>query len=151
MNGDVLICKMTHDDVLSVNALEKECFSRPWSCEAIKNELQNENAHFFCAKKDGTVLGYIGSYIVLDECYVANLAVTASARKCGIGKALIDKITENALFLDCAFVSLEVRKSNIAAVSLYEKCGFTLCGERKNFYSQPLENALIMTKFLKQI
>lgn len=149
MNADVSICKMKHGDVAFIGEIEKECFSCPWSCEAIEAELKNENAHFFCAEKDGCVLGYIGSHIVLDECYIANLAVTASARKCGIGQALIDIATKNALSLNCAFVSLEVRKSNIAAVSLYEKCGFTLCGERKNFYSQPQENALIMTKFLK--
>lgn len=144
------ISQMTQADIEGVSELEKECFSKPWSYDAVKAELENESAHFFIYKKGGQVCGYIGMHIVLDECYIANVAVGKSYRRSGIGQALVQKAISEAQKNNCSFISLEVRKSNSAAITLYEKCGFSAAGERKNFYSEPTENALIMTKYFEK-
>ena len=86
---------------------------------------------------------------VLDEGYISNVAVSAEYRRQGIADALINKLCERAEELDLSFVTLEVRKSNDPAIALYSKYGFVPVGERKNYYEQPRENALLMTKYMK--
>ncbi|MGN1418744.1 MAG: ribosomal protein S18-alanine N-acetyltransferase [Acutalibacteraceae bacterium] len=142
-----IISQMTKDDVKEIAEIEKECFSAPWSEASLLSETENETAHFFTAKRCGEVLGYIGSHIVADECYIANVAVRKSARRNGVASSLVKKVCENAKENNCAFVSLEVRKSNTAAQALYKKHGFSVCGERKNFYTDPPEDGYIMTKY----
>lgn len=143
------IKKMSADDVPFVAEIEKECFSLPWSEEGLTSELSNEKAHFYVLKSCGTVAAYMGMHIVIDECYIANVAVKNGFRNQGFGIALIQNAVSVAANEKCSFITLEVRKSNFKAVNLYQKCGFELLGERKNFYSEPKENALIMTKYLK--
>lgn len=143
------VSPMAAEDIEPISEIEKECFSKPWSAESIKAELENPTAHFFTFKKDGKVCGYIGMHMVLDECYIANVAVSKNCRRSGIGQALVEKAILEAKENNCSFISLEVRKSNSAAIALYEKNGFSTVGERKNFYSDPTENALIMTKYFE--
>lgn len=142
----VRIHPMTESDVDGIEEIEKECFSEPWSREGIKSELSNETARFFVAYYMGEIAGYLGMHIVLDECYIANIAVKEKFRRMGIGNALLIKGEERAKEENCAFISLEVRVSNEKAIALYRKRGYNEMGERKNFYSSPTENALIMTK-----
>ncbi len=142
----VFIRPMTEDDVKSVAEIEKECFSHPWSEEGIRQELFNDSARFFVAEKMGKAVGYMGMHIVLDECYIANVAVLPSHRRKGIAQKLLTNALLKAESEGCSFISLEVRVSNCGAIGLYEKNGFEKMGERKNFYQSPTENALIMTK-----
>lgn len=141
------IAPMQEEDTGDIAAIEKECFSSPWSLEGIKEELRNDSARFFVFRQNGRAVGYIGSHIVLDECYIANVAVLPDFRRKKIGERLIERAMKAARDEGCSFISLEVRVSNSAAISLYEKMGFERIGERKNFYSSPTENALIMTRF----
>ncbi len=126
---------------------EKECFSCPWSEDALIKALEREDNIYFSAVCDGKVAGYIGSYRVLGEVYINNIAVLKDYRNKGIGKALIKSLADYCKENGCEFCTLEVRKSNINAISLYEKCGFKLVGERKNFYDSPKEDALLYTLF----
>lgn len=146
-NKSFTVRKMTKEDAASVSEIERECFSSPWTEQGILCETENPSAEFFVLEADGEIAAYMGMHIVLDECYIANVAVKTSFRKKGFGKILV----ENALYVaekkGCSFITLEVRTSNLPAISLYEKCGFERVGERKNFYSSPTENALIMTKY----
>lgn len=142
----VKIADMTPDDVSAIAQIEKECFSEPWSEEGIRSELSNESAHFFAAKIFGETIGYVGMHIVLDECYIANIAIKEAFRRKGIARNLLSIAEERALQEGCSFISLEVRVSNTPAIKLYEKQGYISMGERKNFYRHPIENALIMTK-----
>ena len=125
--------------------LEKVCFSCPWSEENLISAYENGTKFFVC-EKDNKVLGYVGLSAIIDEGYITNIAVFPEYRKNGVGSALIEHIfafaKENAL----SFISLEVRVSNRNAISLYEKFGFKTEGKRKNFYTAPQEDALIMTK-----
>lgn len=125
--------------------LEEICFSSPWSKDALLESF-NMGTKFFVAQKDNRVLGYLGIKPVLDEGYITNVAVFPEFRGQGLGKALVKKVLEYAEENNFSFVTLEVRKSNERAISLYTSFGFKLEGERKNFYSNPTENGLIMTK-----
>lgn len=138
---------MSEKTVAAVEALEKECFSVPWSRKSIEDELTNDTAHFFVAERFNNVIGYIGTNIIADECYITNIAVTENERRNGIGRLLLEKAEKTAKEHGCRFITLEVRRSNEAAISLYTGQGFTECGLRKNYYTDPLEDGLIMTKF----
>lgn len=143
------IKKLTYEDVSSVASIESECFSTPWSEEGIKSEISNPSAEFFVLEENDTACAYMGMYIILDECYIANVAVKKDFRRKGYGLALVENAISVAREKDCSFISLEVRVSNHKAIALYSKCGFESLGVRKNFYSSPVENALIMTKYFK--
>lgn len=129
-----------------VVSLEQECFAHPWTKDAIEEYYGNPNAYFFVALEDGKVVGYIGTYMVMDECFVTNLAVTESYRRQGIGNALVLEATRNANANGASFITLEVRISNGAAVSVYRKNDFISEGVRPGFYRDPDEDALIMTR-----
>ena len=124
-----------------LNEIEKECFSAPWSEESFKNA---ENTRFYLYFEDQKVVGYVGIYSVLDEGYITNIAVLKDYRKKGIATKLLKELTEKESNL--SFISLEVRVSNIAAISLYEKFEFKQEGIRKAFYSNPKEDGLILTR-----
>ena len=140
-----MIRQFTLGDEKGIAALEKECFSSPWSENAIL-ESYNSDTKFFVFEENETILGYAGLQTVLDEGYVTNIAVTKLARGRGIGKALINTLIDFGKDKKLAFISLEVRQSNIPAISLYTKCGFKDMGKRKNFYQNPIEDAKILTK-----
>ncbi len=146
---EILLGTMLREDIPFIAELEKECFSSPWSEKGLEEELTNENAVFFTAKCCGSLVGYMGMHCVLDECYVANVAVCKEERRKGIGRQLIRYAEVKAREKGCSFISLEVRISNSAAIALYENEGYEKIGERRNFYSSPTENALIMTKNLQ--
>ena len=137
---------MSESDIGDIAEIERECFADPWSEDALRSELSNDNAIFLVAKTKGTVSGYIGVHTVLDESYIANVAVKGDFRRLGIGSMLLDCVEEKVKAKACSFISLEVRVSNTPAINLYQKHGYVSQGERKNFYSHPTENALIMTK-----
>lgn len=144
---EVKIKPFSPKTVGAVAELEKECFSVPWSQKSLADELTNDTAHFFVAERFNNVIGYIGTNIIADECYITNVAVTKSERRKGVALFLLKKAEETAKEHGCRFITLEVRKSNEAAVSLYQKQGFKECGLRKNYYTAPDEDGLIMTKF----
>ena len=132
-----------------IEAIEQACFSMPWTRGQLAAQL-DENRHvFLAAVDDDRVLGYVGMMYVLDEGYIANVAVAPEARRQGIGRALISALLQRADELELAFVTLEVRPSNTAAVALYSAFGFEPVGRRKNYYDKPSEDALLMTKYRK--
>lgn len=134
--------------VSAVAQIEQACFAEPWTEDGLREELDNSCARFLVAEtEDGTVAGYIGCHTVLDEGYIANVAVSPAYRRRGIGKQLVQALLERSEEL--AFVTLEVRVSNQAAIALYTDCGFQSVGVRKKFYSHPTEDALLMTAFLQ--
>lgn len=124
-----------------VEKIEKVCFAHPWSREDLQKQIELETSHFLVAVVDGTVAGYMGLQVFCGEGYVTNVAVLPEYRKQGIAEALIREQMKNEL----SFITLEVRESNIPAISLYTKCGFKNVGIRPNFYTSPDENAIIMT------
>ena len=132
-------------DETAIATLEKECFSEPWSSDAIVSSA-NEGILFFVYECENKIVGYVGLQTVLDEGYITNIAVTSSKRREGIGKALLENLDNVANSLSLSFISLEVRQSNTSAINLYTKMGYSVDGIRPNFYENPRENAIIMTK-----
>ncbi len=139
------IASVKRENIRAIAELEKVCFSQPWSKQAISDSFEN-GTKFFAAVKGKRLLGYVGINCVLDEGYITNIAVLPQFRRQGIADALIERIFSLAKDTRLSFVSLEVRESNKAAISLYTKKGFKPEGKRRNFYREPAEDAIIMTK-----
>lgn len=138
---------MTSGHLDDVYIIETECFSHPWSKQSLEEELNNETSLFLVAKEENEVIGYIGMSIVIDEGYIFNVAVRESYRNKGVATALINELVTYGKKNNFSFITLEVRESNLPAISLYSKFGFIKAGERKDYYSNPKENAILMTKY----
>ena len=136
--------------ISAIADIEKECFSVPWSEKSLKEELENEQAFFLVCLKDNEVAGYIGIIDICGECNITNVAVGEKFRNKGVASALIKKAIDDAIERNSDFITLEVRKSNIPALNLYTKHGFENVGERRNFYTHPTEDAVLMTKYFKE-
>jgi len=137
---------MNSDHVAQIAALEKICFSDPWSERSIASELDNKLAFWLVAAEGEQVAGYIGSQTVLDETDMMNVAVHPDFRRLGIAEALVNELVENLKKMGSHCLTLEVRASNAPAISLYEKLGFHEIGRRRNYYRNPREDALILRK-----
>lgn len=146
----VIIRKMTESDITEIAELEKDCFSEPWSENSLRDELTNGTARFYVLRDGEKLLGYIGANNICNEVYITNVAVNGNCRGKGYGKILVNHLIKQSETERAFFITLEVRKSNENAIKLYEKCGFKLIGERKNFYSKPTEDALIYTYYLEE-
>ncbi|MCI8423809.1 MAG: ribosomal protein S18-alanine N-acetyltransferase [Lawsonibacter sp.] len=140
------IVPMARCHIPQIAALEKACFSDPWSETLLEAELFDPQASFLVAEDpEGNVLGYAGLHAVLDEGYIDNIAVKPDARRHGVGSALLDVFCRFGE-VNLAFLSLEVRASNTPAIALYEKRLFRRAGLRKGYYQHPREDAVIMTR-----
>lgn len=144
----IRIAPMTIETVEAVEALERECFPRPWSLASLTGELGNPMAVFRTAGVDGVIAGYVGMHHILDEGHLTNIAVSGRFRRQGIASALMAYLLDYAAEHDLRMVTLEARRSNAAAVALYEGLGFERTGCRAGYYDAPAEDALIMTRKL---
>ncbi len=143
---ELKILKATEKDAYDISLLEAECFSVPWTEENITDSI-NSATVFYIAKQNGKTVGYLGMQNAMGDGYITNVAVTKDFRKKGVATALLSELFNYATKNSMNFISLEVRKSNLAAISLYQKLGFIDVGTRKNFYTAPKEDAVIMTKY----
>ena len=122
---EVRICDALDVHVPQIEAIEQTCFSVPWTSGQILAQLKDDTHEFLAALDNtGKVLGYVGMMTVLDEGYIANVAVDPAYRRQGIGDRLIERLTEIAAERGLSFMTLEVRAGNRPAIALYEKHGF---------------------------
>ena len=142
----MIIETMKSSHVAQIAQLEKICFSDPWSEKSIASELNNELAFWLTAMEGEQVAGYIGSQTVMDESDMMNVAVHPDFRRKGIAEALVNALVEALKSKGSRCLTLEVRASNVPAITLYEKLGFSEIGRRKNYYRNPREDALILRK-----
>ena len=149
---EIKVVPMTADHLEELEKLERICFSRPWSRKMLAEELENECAAFLVAEDaaTGQVVGYAGLLVVADEGYITNVAVFPAYRRRGIATQLIQVFINFAKGNRLAFLTLEVRPGNAAAIALYQGFGFKEAGRRKNYYDLPKEDALLMTCFMKR-
>lgn len=143
-----MIRKMTAADVPQIAALEKCCFSDPWSEKSIASELENPLSQWLVWEEEGEVLGYIGSQSVPPEADVMNLAVAPAGRRRKIATALLTALTSLLHKKGIEALFLEVRASNHAACALYQQFDFIQVGVRPRYYVNPIEDALILRKEL---
>jgi len=140
------IVSMTAEHIPAVAELERRCFSAPWSERMLREHLENECAATLVAMgEDGTLLGYAGLLVVLDEGYITNVAVEPAYRRQGIARELLQVFERFGRANALAFLTLEVRDSNVPARTLYQSLGYEEVGRRKNYYDFPKEDAIIMT------
>ena len=138
--------RATIEDAKEIFAIEMECFSVPWSLDSIEAELVNEDKKLYYVIEDTNgVVGYAGAWLVYDEGQITNIAIRPSARRQGFGAKLTSALIEECFKRGMHEIFLEVRISNLSALSLYRKLGFTVKGMRKNYYSEPKEDAYIMS------
>ena len=140
------IVPMDRSHIPQIAALERACFSHPWSEAMLEDALFDPQASFIVAEDgEGNILGYAGLHAVLDEGYIDNIAVEEAARRHGVASALLDVFCRFGA-ANLSFLTLEVRASNSPAIGLYEKCGFCRVGLRPGYYDVPKEDAVIMTR-----
>lgn len=139
---------MTLADLDSVLAIERASFSQPWTREMFEAELtDNPCGRFFVAAAEGDQVGYIGGWMVADELQVVSLAVRPDARRGGVARRMLRHLFAHAGgAVQRAY--LEVRRSNRAAIEMYEGFGFRLVGVRKGYYEHPSEDALLMERVM---
>ena len=143
----VRIVPMTADHLDEVAELERVCFSVPWSRNMLKEELDNAlSALLVALDDDGRVVGYAGVQVIQDEGYITNVAVRPDCRRRGVAAQLLKVFLDFAQGNKLAFLTLEVRESNHAAIILYGRHGFRSVGRRRNYYEHPREDAIIMTR-----
>ena len=135
---------MIKEDAPILAELDKLCFSVPWSQKSFEEEAENANATYYVAKENGKILGYGGVWLVAGEGQITNIAVHPEHRKKQIASRLLECILEECK--DVFQIILEVRESNIPAIRLYEKYGFTKAGIRKRFYHSPIEDGITMVR-----
>ena len=145
----VKIVPMAAEHLDRLEQLERMCFSRPWSKKMLAEELDNQCAAFLVALEPETdkVIGYAGLLVAADEGYITNVAVDPSHRRQGVAAQLLQVFDNFAKGNRLAFLTLEVRPSNAAAIALYRGFGFREVGRRRNYYDLPKEDALILTKY----
>jgi len=137
-------------DVERVMEIEKEGFLHPWSRELIERELEHAWSQVLLAEdgEGGSVLGYIVFWLVHDEVHVLNVATAAAARRRGIGRALMEAAEQAGQRRGARLATLEVRRSNAAAIALYRAIGYRQVGVRPNYYAEEKEDAIVMVKAL---
>jgi ribosomal-protein-alanine N-acetyltransferase len=145
------LCPLAERHLDEATALERQCFSLPWSRAAFLAELRNPAAFYVAAEAEGGLAGYAGMQTVLDEGYITNIAVAPEWRRRGVAARLLTALRAEAVGRRLAFLTLEVRRSNAAAISLYEKQGFVQVGVRPGYYEKPREDALLMTLWLEGV
>ena len=131
------------DDVVSISIMS---FPIAWTKEAFQNELTNKFARYVVAVKDDVVIGYGGMWVILDEAHVTNIAVHPEYRGIGAGALIVEALLDICRYEKATSITLEVRRSNETAQSLYRKYGFLEEGVRKSYYEDNKEDAIIMWK-----
>lgn len=137
---------MSQQHIAQVAALERLCFSMPWSENSIAAELSNPLSVWVVAVDGDTVAGYVGSQTVMGEADMMNIAVLPDYRRQGVAQQLVLVLINKLKAMDAYRLTLEVRASNAPAIELYDKLGFVQVGCRPNYYSNPKEDALILRK-----
>lgn len=132
---------MREEDIDSVYEIEAASFSDPWIKELFSMELQHDA---YVAENDNMLSGYICAWQVLDECTITNISVKPVCRRHGVAGFMFRKLYEIMDARDIRYYYLEVRASNLPARSLYAKLGFEEVGLRKEYYLNPVEDAVVM-------
>jgi ribosomal-protein-alanine N-acetyltransferase len=133
------------DQIDEVLAVEDSSFINPWTREMYAADLANRDvSHVVLTRQRGVAVAFCSFWIVLDELHLNNLAVLPEHRRAGIGSRLVEYVLTEGRRFGARRATLEVRRSNEPAIRLYTRWGFLVAGVRRNYYSQPVEDALIL-------
>ena len=141
-----VVRQATKADAEVIYAIETDSFSTPWSLESVIRELEEQKERiYFLVEEDGQAVAYAGAWMVYDEGQITNIAVRPESRREGYGAIVTRKLIKELFNRGMTEIFLEVRISNIAALALYRRLGFTVKGIRKSYYTNPTEDAYIMS------
>ena len=144
---NLTIRRMTAEDVNAVWNIENATFPTPWSLRDFEHEMrENVCARYLVAVKDGTIIGFAGIHIILDEGHITNIAVTKDERGHGVGRQLAEALLQYAANLGVVYVTLEVRENNEPAKQLYRSLGFIKVGVRKKYYEGQTDALIMVTE-----
>jgi tRNA threonylcarbamoyl adenosine modification protein YeaZ/ribosomal-protein-alanine acetyltransferase len=134
------------EDLKAVEALQHQTFTNPWGVDAIRWELENTDvARLYIAREPGGALvAYCACWIIFDELHINSFAVDPAWRRRGIARQVLARVLDEAASSGVRAATLEVRRSNVAARTLYEGLGFQVEGTRRDYYQEPREDALIL-------
>jgi ribosomal-protein-alanine N-acetyltransferase len=137
------------NEVLEIEALS---FSDPWTREMFRSELEvGAGTYARCAERNGTLVGYLLAVLIEDEAHLGNLAVHPVARRSGVGQRLLDDLLQTSRKRGIVRVTLEVRESNKIARKFYYRNEFIDVAIRKNYYRNPVEDAIVMLRGLGEV
>lgn len=147
--GEVVLRPMREADLRQVLHIERRSFTIPWSDTTFRGLLRRQSATLLVAERAGCVVGYAALWFAADEAELGDLAVLPEARGHGLGRRLLDGALVEAARRGASKVYLEVRESNVAARRLYERAGFATAAVRTDYYTEPREDAILMTRRLQ--
>lgn len=133
------------DDLGEIAALQARAFTNPWSVESLRWELANTDvARLYVVRQDQQLAGYCACWVILDELHINSLAIDPQYRRHGLASTLLRAVICDAVASGATKATLEVRRSNVAALALYGRLGFAVEAVRADYYQQPREDALIL-------
>jgi len=141
---EIKINKMTSDDIERCLLIENQVFRKRWDSKVFVQEL--ETGYYLIASSESDIIGFTGMQKVLDEAHITTVAVEPKYQGIGVGTMLVEHLLADAKKAGIKNYYLEVRRSNAAAQSLYKKFGFDVLVDRKNYYSNPADDALVMRR-----
>lgn len=146
--GELLVRRMTELDLGAVLSIERTSFSVPWTTGTFLSLLRRRDSHLFVAELESVVVGYAVVWVVLDQAELGDIAVAAAHRRQGVGGRLLAEVFRCVAELGVKELFLEVRVSNEEAQRLYARYGFLQVGRRKNYYTRPREDALVLRRMM---
>jgi [ribosomal protein S18]-alanine N-acetyltransferase len=148
LHTPVCFTRLTAEHIPVLLPIELEAYPDPWTQGLFRQEIENGASHFYVVSIEGTIVGYVGFWLILDEAHVTKITVDKSHRGLGLGSCAMRFLIRRAEQMGAVVMSLEVRESNESALNLYGKLGFRTTGLRKGYYASSNEAALIMAKTL---
>jgi [ribosomal protein S18]-alanine N-acetyltransferase len=145
--AEVTIRRMGIADLQAVVELDKLSFSDPWSLFSWQEMLDSSQTYLWVAEREKQIAGVLSGWSVLDELHIGTIAIHPEYRQQGIGTKLLETGLRESIALGVQLVHLEVRKSNLAAQRLYQRFGFEIVGERKKYYPNDHEDAILMSVY----
>jgi len=135
----------TLDQVAEIAVLQSETFTNPWSADSLRWEIANTDvARLYVMRAGDELIGFCACWVILDELHINSVAVADRWRRQGLASRLLREVCRDARGAGATQATLEVRRSNVAALALYERLGFTCEGVRKDYYQTPREDALVL-------
>ncbi len=133
------------DEVNEISVLQSQTFTNPWSADSLRWEIANTDvARLYVMRVDGALIGFCACWVILDELHINSVAIGDLWRRQGFASRMLREVCRDARESGATQATLEVRRSNIAALALYERLGFTCEGVRRDYYQSPREDALVL-------
>jgi len=141
----MIVRRMIKEDLQQVCDIESETFSMPWTFQSFLDSLLIKDNIYLVAVENNSIIGYCGVWVVAKEGQINNIAVRKQNQNLGVGNQMLQFLFKEGKAEKIEQFTLEVRKSNVNAINLYNKFGFVNVGIRPSFYEKPQEDAVIMT------